>query len=52
MFDNSDSVGFLELANGCFITETIVAPHGKGHAGLNFYQSLEELESRLQKIKK
>lgn len=41
MFDDSDSVGFLELDNGYIITETIMAPHGTGMAGLNYYESLE-----------
>lgn len=44
MFDNSDSVGFIELENGYIITETIMAPQGTGMAGLNYYESLESFE--------
>ncbi len=38
------SVGFIVLENGCIITETMMAPHGLGRAGLNLYYSLEEFE--------
>ena len=44
MFEDSDSVGFIELKNGFIITETIMSPHGTGMAGLNYYQSLESFE--------
>lgn len=39
--------GLLLLDNGYLITETTVAPHGTGLAGLNYFESLESLaESR------
>ena len=44
MFDDSDSVGFLELQNGYIITEVIMSPHGTGAAGLNYYENLESFE--------
>ena len=44
MFDDSDSVGFIELENGFIITETIMSPHGTGMAGLNYFESLESFE--------
>ena len=44
MFDDSDSVGFIELENGFIITETRMSPHGTGMAGLNYYESLESFE--------
>jgi hypothetical protein len=44
MFDDSDSVGFIELENGYIITETIMSPHGTGAAGLNYFDSLESFE--------
>lgn len=44
MFDDSDSVGFLELKNGYIITETMMVPHGTGLAGLNYYENLEFFE--------
>ena len=44
MFDDSDSVGFIELENGFIITETIMSPHGTGMAGFNYYESLESFE--------
>ena len=44
MFDDSDSVGFIELENGFIITETIMSPHGTGMAGLNYYESLDNFE--------
>lgn len=40
--DNSKK-GFFLLDNGCLITETNVAPHGTGLAGLNFYENLSDL---------
>ena len=45
VFENSDSVGFLELENGYLISETTMAPHGTGMAGLNFYENLQKFES-------
>jgi hypothetical protein len=44
MFEDSDSVGFIELENGYIITETIMSPHGTGMAGLNYYESLQDFE--------
>ena len=44
MFEDYDSVGFIELKNGFIITETIMSPHGTGMAGLNYYESLESFE--------
>ena len=50
MFDDSDSVGFLELENGYIITETIISPHGTGAAGLNYYESLESFKESCDTI--
>lgn len=44
MFEDYDSVGFLELQNGHIITETAISPHGTGMAGLNHYRSLKSFE--------
>jgi len=44
MFDDFDSVGFIELENGYIITETRMSPHGTGAAGLNYFDSLESFE--------
>lgn len=44
MFDDFDSVGFLELENGFIITETRISPHGTGMAGLNYYDSIAIFE--------
>jgi hypothetical protein len=44
MFEDSDSVGFVELENGYIITETIMSPHGTGMAGLNYYESLQDFK--------
>lgn len=44
MFVDSESTGCLELENGYIITETMVAPHGTGTAGLNFYTSISHFE--------
>jgi hypothetical protein len=44
MFDDSDSVGFIELENGYIITETMMTPHGTGMAGLNYFESLKSFE--------
>jgi len=35
--------GFILLDNGYLITETTVAPHGTGRAGLNFYKNMNDL---------
>ncbi|MEY5050014.1 MAG: hypothetical protein RLZZ175_3373 [Bacteroidota bacterium] len=37
--------GFLLLDNGYIFTETIVAPHGTGKAGINIFESINELTS-------
>ena len=44
MFEDYDSVGFIELENGFIVTETIMSPHGTGMAGLNYFESLESFE--------
>lgn len=44
MFDDYDSVGFIELENGYIITEILASPHGTGLAGLNYYDSLKSFE--------
>ncbi|MCB0648452.1 MAG: hypothetical protein KDC49_17395 [Saprospiraceae bacterium] len=44
IFENYDSVGFIELENGFIITETTMSPSGTGMAGLNYYESLESFE--------
>lgn len=44
MFEDYDSVGFLELENGNIITETLTAPHGTGMAGLNIFENLKDFE--------
>lgn len=43
--DDSDKGLFL-LDNGFLISETTVAPHGTGLAGLNYFESLENLTER------
>ncbi len=45
MFEDSDSVGYLELENGNIITETLTAPHGTGMAGLNVFENLKDFEN-------
>lgn len=40
--DNSEK-GFILLDNGYLITETKIAPHGTGLAGLNLYENLNDL---------
>jgi hypothetical protein len=50
--DDNDKGVFL-LENGYLISETIVAPHGTGLAGLNYYESIKNLtESRGDKYLK
>lgn len=44
MFDDYDSVGFLELENGYIITEISMSPHGTGMAGLNYFENLQIFE--------
>lgn len=46
MFANSHDKVFLELDNGYILTETTMSPHGTGRAGLNYYDSLQELEAQ------
>jgi hypothetical protein len=41
------SQGFFLLENGYLITQTLVAPHGLGMAGLNYYLSIEHLEKNV-----
>lgn len=48
-FEDSLDKGFLLLDNGYIITETTMAPHGTGLAGLNMYDSLEKIEERFGK---
>lgn len=36
----------LLLDNGCVITETTIAPHGTGFAGLNYFENLEAVSER------
>lgn len=49
MFEDSDSVGFLELENGYIITETTFSPHGTGMAGLTYFQDIIQFEERCGK---
>lgn len=35
--------GFILFDNGYLITDTAVAPHGTGNAGLNIYESINDL---------
>ncbi|MEL6671386.1 MAG: hypothetical protein AAFR61_04315 [Bacteroidota bacterium] len=44
-FEDDFFEGYLELENGYIITFVIMAPHGTGHAGLRFYESLEIFEA-------
>ncbi|AUC15914.1 hypothetical protein BTO06_12465 [Tenacibaculum sp. SZ-18] len=44
IFEDYDSVGFLELENGNIITETLTAPNGTGMAGLNIFENLKDFE--------
>jgi hypothetical protein len=48
-FEDSLDKGFLLLDNGYIITETTMANHGTGLAGLNIYDSLEKFEERFGK---
>jgi hypothetical protein len=40
--DDSEK-GLILLDNGYIITETTIAPHGTGLAGLNFYENINDL---------
>ncbi|WP_276500785.1 hypothetical protein [Terrimonas pollutisoli] len=42
-YDDGSEKGFFLLDNGYVITETTMSPSGTGLAGLNYYQSLEDL---------
>lgn len=42
-YPHSSDKGLFLLDNGYLITETTVAPHGTGLAGLNYYVSITEL---------
>lgn len=46
MFENYDSVGFIELENGYILTETKMSPQGTGMAGLNYFGNLICFENR------
>ncbi|MFM7015456.1 MAG: hypothetical protein ACKOX3_03915 [Bacteroidota bacterium] len=47
LWDNdSTEKGFFELDNGYFISEQYMAPSGTGLAGLNYYDSLSNLQAR------
>lgn len=45
-YSDDTEKGFLLLDNGYLITETTVAPHGTGLAGLNYFESLTDLTNR------
>jgi len=52
-YDEDNDKGLFLLDNGYLITETTVAPQGTGLAGLNYFESLENLtESRGDKYLK
>lgn len=42
-YDDDTEKGLFLLDNGYIITETTMAPSGTGHAGLNLYESLDDL---------
>ena len=42
-YDEEDIKGFLVLDNGYVISETTMSPRGTGQAGLNLYESVEDL---------
>lgn len=54
-FDDDDdnfrfsSQGYFLLENGYIITQTLVAPHGLGLAGLNYYYSIANFEEQVGK---
>lgn len=43
-FEGEKEEGYLLLDNGYLVSETIMSPSGTGLAGLNYYESLEDLE--------
>lgn len=43
--DELSGQGYLLLQNGYAICQCSIAPHGLGLAGLNYYESLDQLES-------
>jgi hypothetical protein len=45
-YDEDNDKGLFLLDNGYLITETTVAPQGTGLAGLNYFESLENLTER------
>ena len=42
-YDDDSQKGFILLDNNYLITETNIAPHGTGLAGLNLYENLNDL---------
>lgn len=42
-YDDDSKKGFILLDNGYLVTETNVAPNGTGLAGLNFFETLNDL---------
>ncbi|THU37981.1 hypothetical protein FAM09_14940 [Niastella caeni] len=44
-YDDESEKGLFLLENGYVITETRMSPSGTGLAGLNYYESLQDLES-------
>ncbi|MDR0800940.1 hypothetical protein [Fluviicola sp.] len=42
-YDDYTEKGFILLDNEYLITETTIAPHGTGLAGLNYYKSMNDL---------
>lgn len=45
-FEEEDFKGFFLLENGYLITDTTMAPHGTGMAGLNCFENIEKLMER------
>jgi hypothetical protein len=44
-YDDESEKSYFLLDNGYLITETTVSPYGLGLAGLNYYESLNDLEN-------
>jgi hypothetical protein len=42
-FDEPDTRECFLLEDGSVITETNMSPHGTGHAGLNYFQTIQKL---------